>query len=178
MGKKPLDSRLKMSGMTEKGMSGTPSLSFPPVSPPSFPPVPLCHSRESGNPESFSSVPSFVCLPHGEKTSGFPIKNVGNDREEGMSGMTAEGMSGLLLSFPLVPLRPSHRSPFCPSRLAPSVLPAGLSSVLPAGPPPSFPPVPLLSFPQVVSGNPVFFFCPFLLCINRRLCILYPAVVW
>ena len=80
------------------------------------------------------------------KGHGFPIKNVGNDEVPALAP----------LSYPLCPL--------CP----PSCLPVSLRhtrgspSVMPAAPPLSYPRVPPLSFPPVVSGNPLFFFCPFI----------------
>ena len=54
-------------GMTDGGIVG------PRIPPLSFP------QGFSGNPVSFSSVPSFV-WPHPGKVLGFPITNVGNDR--------------------------------------------------------------------------------------------------
>ena len=99
-----MDSRLKMSGMTEGGlnMSGMTEgllcplcrtcsgpLSFPPVlsvmpagSPLSCPPVsPITNvgDKVSGNPVSCFFVLLFVWPLHG-RSHGFPITNVGNDR--------------------------------------------------------------------------------------------------
>ena len=89
----------------------------------SFPPV------VSGNPVSFSSVPSFVWPLHGN-SHGFPIENVGNDRGRlRRSGMTwAESVwpcvgkttdSASLLSCLLWPLCHTCSAPFVSFPLCP-----------------------------------------------------------
>ena len=115
-----------------------------PAGPPlSFPPV------VSGNPVSFSSVPSFTwsrmekALDSRLKMSGMTegIEDVGNDRAESCTPAWE---------------KPWILQAFCHACSVPFGMPARSSlsflrvlSVRPAGPP--------LSFPPVVSGNPVSF---------------------
>ena len=84
---KTLDSRLKMSGMTEGGgghdrggdVGSSPVI--PAIPRPSFPHVPPLSFPQgfSGNPVLFF-CPFIRVSPDWGKSLGFPIKNVGNDR--------------------------------------------------------------------------------------------------
>ena len=71
-----------------------PLLSFPPGLLLSFPLGLLLSFPQvvSGNPVSFSSVSSFV-WPYLGRNPGFPIKNVGNDREGDVGNDRREGVS-------------------------------------------------------------------------------------
>ena len=132
----------------------------PAIIPAWFPPT--CHSRMflAGIQFFLLSLPSWI--PRLEKTPGFPIENVGNDRGGFVS--------------PCFPIRHSHRLPVRHSRCTHLSFPL-YPPVIPAIPtchsrythlsfplyPPVIPAVPVchsrytrLSFPQVFSGNPVF----------------------
>ena len=158
-----------MTGVCDAGNAPRPTqtlLSFPPVSPLSFPPV------VSGNPVSFLLPPKS---PHAQPCSLLPwlpaipldSRFRGNDRRvrHGQRPTTNPNMAGPQL--PAIPLdsrspithvgdrlrgndslvrrgQPPRPTPFCHSRRPPPVIPAS----------------PLLSFPPVVSGNPVSFLLP------------------
>ena len=98
---------------------------------------PLCHSRRSlAGIQCFSLVSLYSCAPAWEN-SGFPIKNVGNDRKGGIGNDRKEGIGNNGRDFPLslgkgifdfIPagVPPSFpQGPLCYSRKAPSVIPAG-----------------------------------------------------
>ena len=147
-----LDSRLKMSGMTERGL---------PTSGTTEGRLPTSGMAEGRLPTSGMTAGGLPMS--GMTAGGLPMSVIA---EEGVEGVGHDGWQAL------APLScPDNPSPQpSPARGegvgCASVMPAG-PSVMPAGPPvmPAGPPVmpagPPLSFPPVVSGNPVScFFVP------------------
>ena len=79
--------------------TGSP-LSFLPVTLLSFPQGPLCHSRRV-----LAGIQCFLCpfirVPWPGKNAGFPIKNVGNDRERGIGNDRTGGIGNTGRDSPL-----------------------------------------------------------------------------